>query len=207
MDRYVVSRGSPWRRWKKVNFASNGYLTVTHQTALPAVDDGTAAGRAAVMFSDNLGSSTQGVGSSFNTNTGMVPNGILLMPFAIGSNHTAFNLRVIGWSCLAGNYGGTTVNDNNNLWLAEPLVEVQATISSSQVGVANTLILSTELFAHTITLVGTTGNPGVNCDLNSPANDTNASVWVDLKSNQGVEVIFTTGGTVTSCNTLYKFTY
>ncbi len=175
------------RRVRQVNYATNGYPTRAQTLTKPTITDPeTATGQ--VAFEATGGAGGQG------------PNGILLHPFGIGNDDTTFSLRVLKWALTLDSIGSARFQP---VWKPIPLIEVQCTLSTD-VGVASGYVLNTERSADTITLTGTTANPAVNCDINSPANNTAGSVYVDLKGALLWEVIFTTGGSATSCNALYQ---
>ncbi len=187
-DLSLLTQANKPRRARQVNYATNGYPTRVDTLTQPTILDGGAA-TSQVMFplTDLAGG-------------GKIPNGILINPFGIGNDDTTFSLRVLKWDLTFGDIGTGIFPP---VWTPTPLVEVACTLSTAT-GVATGYVLNTERYADTITLTGTTGNQGINVDINSPANNTKASLYVDLKGAFGFEIIFTTGGSATSCNALWK---
>lgn len=126
-------------------------------------------------------------------------NGMKIFPYGVGSNNNTFNMRVIGWEVV--DLGLPT-----ELWVPGILVEVQNTLSSNIPGLANRAVIATEFFADTMTLVGTTGNANISCEIFSPADDANmAHLMLDIKGCALVEVTFSiSSGSTTSMNALLK---
>lgn len=186
----IQTRANPWRKARSVNETSNGYVSKIPTATEPVADAGTATGQASIDLTDP-------------TVGGAAQNGVMFLPFGVGSDNNTFSLRVIGWSCCQTDRRAT-VNPDTNLWIPVVLGEFLCTLSSTPVGVAGRFIVATELFADTIAVVGSTANNGVSCDVVSPANNTIASVFMDLRGSQKLEFQFTTGGSATSCNALFK---
>lgn len=197
----IMTRSSPWRKLRGTNYATNGYPATAPTQTAPSLETDQAAGSTAT--------SRNAIQLTTDNRGGQTLNSILIVPYGIGSSTNTFNMRVIGWSPLV-SFGGSSVVDPgtntspNQIWVPLPLAEFICTLNSGQTGIAGAAILNTELFCDTIALVGTTGNQGVNCDVNSPANGTIGSVLVDIKGHPWIEVIFTTGGSATSCNGLFR---
>ena len=173
---------SPFVRARTVNQTSNGYVSKIPTITEPAADTGSATASAAISLTD--AGARDGAGY----------NGVLIMPYAIGSDDNTFSMRVIGWR---------TVGEATNgvfLWIPVLLCELACTCSTV-VGIAGREVLNTERFADTITI--TYGNANVSVEAFSPANNVTAHAIVDLKGNQKFELSFTTGGSATSCNALW----
>lgn len=117
-------------------------------------------------------------------------NNVVLLPYGAGADNNTMSVRVLNWREISG------------LWIPTIVCEVACTLSTS-VGVSAQAVLDTERFADTLTL--TYGNAGVDCQVFSPANNTPAHVVVDAKGASVLEVIFTTGGSATSCNALVTY--
>lgn len=188
----------PLRKVRSVNETSNGYRslipTATEPGVLPEigggggvdiVDAGTATGKSVINIIRGPG----------------VPgaNGLFLMPYGLHASvdNKTMSMRVVAWKPVGFETPSTM------LWIPIPLVEVACTLSGTQIGVANKTLIATEGFADTIALTGTTANANVGVELVSPANDTAGHMIVDIKGAQKIEVIFTTGGSATSCNALF----
>ena len=112
---------------------------------------------------------------------------VLIIPFGAGADNATMSVRVIAWRFVT------------TLWIPLIVCEVSCTLSTS-VGVAATEVLNTDRFADTLSL--TFGNAGVDCQIFSPANNTPAHVMLDAKGASLIELVFTTGGSATSCNAL-----
>ncbi len=178
------------------NFSNNGYPTRAPQTLPPnqtAVSTGLAAiGDGVIPFGHGGGA--------------MSPRGMMLVPIGAGSNDNTFSFTVLGWRA-------TKLNVGLPLWVPVPLMICQATLGSG-VGIANSDLGASVLFADTITcsvgptLINTAAPntvPPVVPDefLLSPTGDAVAAVFVRSFGFRFLEVIFTTGGSATSCNALY----
>ena len=126
----------------------------------------------------------------------VVQNGVLIVPYATAGDNDTFSLRVIGWRRL-GDQVGTL------LWIPVVLCEIACTASAT-VGVAGRLVVATERFVDTITLV--TGNEDISIDIVSPAAEEIAHVVTDLKGFQKVEFNFdSTAAGTTGMNCLIAF--
>jgi hypothetical protein len=134
---------------------------------------------------------------------GRVQNGVNLLFYGTGSDGNTFSARIITWSPIIST-GLSSVNPTTTLWVPTVLAEVALTLSSSCPGLTGRTIGAGELFADTITLTGTTANAGIDVDIRSPANNTIAQMFADLSGGMELELSFTTGGSVTDCNALYR---
>lgn len=170
-----------FRKARRVNQTSNGFVSKIPTPTEPSGDAGTATGGAVFDLANPSAGGT------------VAQNSAIILPYAIGVNNNTFSVRIIGWRV-------TGMNAETALWIPVVLAELAVTISSTPIGAAGKDVLDTELFADTITL--TTGNANVSIDVNSPADNTIAHVVVDLKGFQKLELSFTTGASATSCNAL-----
>lgn len=192
----MMTRAGPWRKLRSVNETSNGYVSKIPRATSPFTaaglngDAGTATGASVIQLTNGV------IG-------GQAQSGAEFLFYGVGANNTTFSARIIGWSALTTS-GLSPVNPETQVWIPVVLVEVQCTLSSTPIGLAGRAIVATELFADTITLVGTTGVAGLDMSITSPANDTIARVFVDLWGHTELEVQFTTGGSATSCNGLFR---
>jgi hypothetical protein len=106
---------------------------------------------------------------------GTVPQSLLVLPYGLGSDNDAFDLRVIGWRHIGAVGQGPALAA---LWVPTILVEVTCTISAA-VGVAGSPVLNTERFADTITVKSAGFEPTYTADTTragsvrifSPTND------------------------------------
>lgn len=177
----LMTQWTPLRKARSVNQTSNGYVSKVWTTTEPVTDAATATGQATLNMR-NGNSATQ--------------NKLMILPYAIGSDNNTFSMRVIGWRCF-----GT--DPTTLIWGPILLLEVLCTLDSTLVGVTGSLILVTEMFCDTITLVGTSGNANISHELLNPADGVStAHVMVDTKGCDKIECSFTTGASATSCNAL-----
>lgn len=138
------------------------------------------------------------------TNGGVVvPQHMLILPYGLGANNDAFDMRVLGWR-----HAGSSQGAQAALWV--PVIIGQfSCICGNVTGVAATGgqtpdVLATEFFCDTITVSGTRGalQPRVTNDngtgaefggtirVSSPANDTVAFVLLPLLGMEKVEFQF-----------------
>lgn len=140
--------------------------------------------------------------ASPETGGGFVPTWIRLYPYGLGSDNDVFSLRLWGWWHLG---SGT---DNNKMWMPSILTEISCTISAFT-GYAGGLVLNTERFADTISLVANVGEYSITAvttrigtvQLFSPQNDTPACAQVPLRGCEYIEFDWdqTTGTPTTNC--------
>ena len=134
---------------------------------------------------------------TFNSQPGgPVQNGLLIVPFGVGADTTAFNFKVLGWR-RAGRQPSAT-GQAQQIWVPVTLCEMTAAISL-QTGVTGTIVPATNNFCDTITAV--TGTQGTDLNIVSPADDTNAHLTLALRGFPKVEFIFL-NTTTTSANCL-----
>lgn len=187
----LMTRCDRYQRVRQTNATDNGFPTRVPRTTRPSgVGDNAAQATASAvidrsqLLDDFLGQ-----------------NVLRLAFFGAGSNNNTFSARVIAWDNVDEQ---ASQNDEADIWVPTVLCELAVTLSSTPVGLAGTVLNASQLFADTIALTGTTANDDVSIDIVSPANDTIAHVCLDMKGAQLIEVTFTTGGSATSCNALWK---
>lgn len=131
---------------------------------------------------------------------GIASNGLLLVPYGVGSNTNTFLMNVIGWREVVGPVyqAGTS-----KLWIPVVLATFTGcTLDSALPGVVNSDLGTTQYFCNAMTLG--TGNSGISVEVVSPASgDYIAHAVVDVKGFRKVGVYFSTGGSATSCNALW----
>lgn len=177
----IMTQWGALKKARSVNQTSTSFVSKVPKAAEPVADAATATGEATIDMR-NGGS--------------LVQNGVLILPYAIGSNNNTFSMRVIGWR----RFGD---NPETYIWLPVTLLEVLCTVDSGLVGLANKTIIATEMFCDTITIVGTTGNPNVSCEIVSPADAASiAHIVVDAKGFEKIELSFSTGSVATSANAI-----
>lgn len=165
---------------RSVNQTSTSYVSKIPTNTEPNGDAGTATG-ASVLDIGHKG--------------GIASNGVMIVPYGIGSNNNTFLMRVLHWKRIGR-------NPLTAIWVPITLLEATCTLSSTVLGVAGKEIIETEFFCDTIAIVGTSGGPNVSCELVSPADNTVGHIMLDLKSAQKLELTFSTGSSATSCNAL-----
>lgn len=177
------------------NYSTNGYPTRVPTITAPyqATPTGGAAGDGVIAM---------GAG-------GMeAPFHLLLVPYGVGADDTTFSLTVLGWR--ATNF---STDLTQPLWVPVTLGVYQATLSAT-VGVAGSNLGTTQAFADAITV--TSGPSFINAAapntippicpnwfVISAAADSIGMISQPSFGFQYLEVIFTTGGSATSCNALY----
>lgn len=127
---------------------------------------------------------------------GLLANSVKLIPFGVGTSGQTFTLAVYGWD-LAQPAGSSA---STPLWVPTLLASFTCT-HGTQVGIANSVVGSTQNFCGTIALV--TGNANVSNEVLSAGTGLISHIIVDAKGSALVECRFTVG-TNTSCNTLAK---
>lgn len=161
--------------------------------------------RSATRPSGTGNSVAQATASAVIDNTGdqaggtPVQNSLIAMPCGVGADNNTGSMRIGVWSRVPSK--GTP---DTEIYIYMLLCEVLYTVSGSLAGLAGRKVDDTQLFADTITLVGTSGNAGIDIDIVSPANDTPAHVVVDLKGGEIPEITFARGSSLTSCNALVR---
>lgn len=174
------------------NYTNNGYPTRTPTITSPNL----------VPTSTGLQAIGDGV-ISFGNLGNYCPGRIFLVPFGVGSSTNTFSLKVIGWT-------PTKLGVGIPLWVPTVLQTSQVTIGTAA-GVAGADLGTTSLFATTITTSYgptwiTTGASPVAPDWFqlSPGSNDIGGIIVESLGFRFIEVIYTTGGSATSCNALYR---
>ena len=183
--------GMRLRRARTVNATDNGYPSKVPTATEPAESQGTNAAQATSAAVINTNNAIRSDGDTQNL--------VQIIPFGAGSDTNTFSFRAIAWYLLS---EGAAQQNGTEVWIPVPLAEFQCTMSTP-VGVAGKLVVATDRFCDTITLTGTTAN-STEVLITSPANDTIGHVVLDMKGAAKLELIFTTGGSATSCNALVR---
>ncbi len=184
---------SPWRKWRNVNCTDTSFDSTIPKIIEP-VGTGITASDLSVVDLSGGQSSMLGAG-------GPVQNNMMIEFFGAGADDTTFDARLVGWSPLQTDRAAV-VSDETQIWIPTVLFQVNVTLST-QVGVAARAVIETDRFADTIVLVTGTANAGVGIDIRSPANNTIASLMVDLRGFMKAELIFDLTG-ATNANALYR---
>lgn len=125
-------------------------------------------------------------------------NTVLLVPFGAGSDTDTFVMRVIGWSSCE------VVGDSDRLWIPTTLGDFTCTLTTAT-GVASKSLVVADKFCDTIVNVAAYDDlDGITFRVRSPANDTIASILIDVEGHQMLEVTFDMTG-ATSGNCLAKY--
>lgn len=187
-DVTLLTAAYKWRRARVTNATDNGYPSKLITATEPAGDGSSAAQATSAAVID------------FGRDGPTAMNGLVFKPFGVGANNTTFSMRAIGWTRVQA-AGGSL---DTLVWDPTDLFEVQVTLSSVLLGLAGKVLTATDFFADTITLTGTTAIANVTVTINSPANDRPAYIVCDGLGFEKVETIYTTGGSATSCNSLWR---
>ena len=170
-----------WRKARSVNYATNGFRTLVPIATDPRGQGTTDTGASAI---DPFAGQPGGPGQ----------NSVFVKPYALGADDVTFSTRVWIWTPTSP-FDTTLLNDPTML------CEI-ACIASTVTGKAGGLVLNTERFADTLTV--TTGNSGLSLEVLS--NTSNLAGWfrVDISGPFYLDLDFTTGGSATSCNALWR---
>lgn len=128
---------------------------------------------------------------------------VYLTPIGVGSSTNTFAMTVLGWEV-------TKLGVGTPLWIPITLAAYAVTLGTAT-GVANSDLGTTTLFATSITFTG--GPVGVSSGMNptsldwfviSPGSNAIATIKQATLGYRFLEVLFTTGGSATSCNCLWR---
>ncbi len=179
----VCTQWTPLRKARTVNQTSNAFVAKVPLATEPADDSADATGQCSINMR-NGGANTQ--------------NGLMILPYGVATDNQTLSFRAIGWRRL-----GADNDPTRYIWIGPIMLgEFDCIADATLVGLAGRLVNETEIFCDTITLVGTSGNPTVSCEILSPADGLNmAHVVIDAKGCDRVELSFKVG-TATSANAL-----
>lgn len=170
-----------WQRTNATNYSTSGYPTRIPTLVTPAGD---------------------GV-IPFGHDGGLTSLNLLLLLYGVGSSTNTFSFKILGWA-------PTKFNVGVPLWVPTVMMIGQATLGTGA-GIAGADVDATGLFATTITCsVGptfvTTGAAPIIPDWFQVSPGSNDIGMVVCRSFgfRFLEVIFTTGGSATSCNALWR---
>lgn len=178
-----------YKRVRATNYSTNGYPSRVPTVTAPSGDG-------VVLLNDP------------KTPGQVTPRSMILIPYGTDASTHTFTIKMLGWR-------PTLLNLGPQLWMPVQIAEFTATLGTAA-GVANADLGTTQQFATTIVL--TTNGPTWQ---NAAAPNTIPPVVPDLfivspgSNNIGaiflrnlgfpiVEIIFSTGGVVTDCNSLYS---
>lgn len=123
-------------------------------------------------------------------------NGLLLVPFGVGSATNTFLMSVFAWD-----FVHPKTAQNAGMWVAWLLASFTCTLCTVA-GLAGGEVDATQLFCDTITLGK--GNANVSNEIVSPTGNVIASIVLDTKGAKRVQTSFVINASATSCNTLYR---
>jgi hypothetical protein len=130
---------------------------------------------------------------------------VTLIPIGVGSATNTFSMTILGWNRTQLNVANTSF-----LWIPVSLATIAVTLGT-ETGVANSELGTTTLFATTITMTGaavgvTSGMAATVLDwfTISPGSNAIGCIRQPTFGFRFLEVIFTTGGSATSCNCLWR---
>ena len=138
--------------------------------------------------------STSGGVIQIGSDTEVIPNNLLIVPFGVGNDTNTFVMRILGWRA-------TKKGSLGVLWIPILLGEFTCTLTTAT-GVAGAYLVVADKFCDTIAVVGTSGNANVDYVITSPTGDLVAHLTIDLKGCRLVEFQFDMTG-ATSGNALY----
>jgi hypothetical protein len=167
-----------------VNYSTNGYPSRIPTTTAPSGDG--------VIPMGHMG--------------GYSPNHLILVPFGVGSSTNTFTMQILGWRATKLPPGQPA---SLPLWIPVNLGEYTITLGTAT-GVAGADLTTTSLFNTTITFTGgptfvTAGAAPVSLDWLQISPGSNKIGMISVRSFgfRFMETIYSTGGSATSCNSLY----
>lgn len=140
----------------------------------------------------------------FGAGGSIAASGLLLVPYGVGTDNTAFLMNVFGWREVFGTADGFGAAGQQTLWIPVCLATFTGcTLDSALPGLSNTPLGTTQLLCSAVTLG--VGNANVSVEVVSPGHAAHqvAHVLLQAKGFKFLEVQFSTNSAVTSCNALY----
>lgn len=128
---------------------------------------------------------------------GYVRSTMVCMFLGTGNDDTTAKARLIKWAVV--------VEDDwtEMLWVPIVLFEVTYTLSTAT-GAAGGLFTASHRFADTISLTSNAANDDIDISIRSPANNTIASLKVDIEGPGLLEMIFDRNSSASSCNATWQ---
>lgn len=169
-----------WRRARHTSATDNGFPSRVPRLTQPS-GNGNSAAQATASAVYRLGEKA-----------GLTQNAVMVMPYGAGADNATMSVRVYGWT-------RTNIPEEGavNVWVPSLLIDVAATLSGFT-GPAGGTVTTTDRFADTMT-----ATEGTFSGL-SPESDLPGYFVVDLLGAQLIEFTFTTGGSATNCNALWR---
>lgn len=130
-----------------------------------------------------------------------MPNAICLLPFGTDAADETFKMRLLSWKPAK----KKNTSPETWLWVYSIIGEFTCTLGT-RTGLANSFVGSTNLIADTIAIVGTSGDQN-SYSIISPADNTVATLMIDIRGSNYVEVLFDTNSSSASANALYHWIY
>jgi hypothetical protein len=126
-------------------------------------------------------------------------NTLVVMPFGGNDNNDIINVKVVRWIRVPRTTPVATAS-RLDMYVAEMLAEVQATLSSSLPGLADEEVVVAEFFADTLTLT-----KGVATLMQGTADIDVAYFTVDISGAEIIELVFDLGTGGDTQNALVRF--
>jgi hypothetical protein len=202
MDYLYCLSGMDWKATNPGgNYSTNGYPTRGSTFTSPAlVTSGV------VAQGDGVIAVGESPGAPGETPPGIIAaKHLVLVPYGIGSQSNTFGMQVLGWR-------KTKLGGGTELWIPVALATYSVTLGTNVEGLANGSLNATTLFATAIAMTG--GPLGVTSAFVPTSEDfftiaptsTIGAAWIKIPTFgfRFVEVVFTTGGSATSCNCLWE---
>jgi hypothetical protein len=130
----------------------------------------------------------------------MSSNGLLILPFGVGSAGNTFLMSAFAWDEVRGN-NPNAIPGGVSLWVAWILASFTCTLNTNT-GQAGTDVDNTHNFVGTIVLG--VGNANISNEIISPTGNVNASILLDTKGAKYVQLLFAMNGSSTAANALVR---
>lgn len=128
-------------------------------------------------------------------------NNIKFLFYGTGGDNSTFSAQIVYWSSVPFLKKNNVASSTVDLWVPEIVCNIDGVLCAT-VGSSGTYIDASHRFADTLSLTSSTANITANAII-SPANNSIASITMDLSGTQMVEVIFDLGS-ATAMNAIYK---
>ncbi len=166
----------PWLLTNATNVSTNGFTAPVPTPTMPSGDG--------VMMMGQYG--------------GVASTSMELCFFGAGSNTNTFAANVYGWT------QQQSVVGNSPLWVPVLLATFnEITLDAAFSGVAGSDVPADQMFASACSLV--IGNTGISVEVLSPGPGVGlAHVVLSVKGQKLISILYSTGGSATSCNALWR---
>lgn len=112
----------------------------------------------------------------------LIPQKMIIHPYGVGADDDAFDMKIIGWSCIK------STTPQTNLWVPAPIATFTCTISTA-VGVAGAPVLNTERFADTIVMKTAVTQPLYTNQNATPATEYSGSILIRSPADNTIGTI------------------